>query len=316
MHAVVWTVATLCTLGVAALLLSEGAPGEELLPVDLHAPAEPLLSQEVTRLPVPDPWPDVVPAAPGGAVPGHPAAARAAAAALAPHLRVALSPRAAAMLPDTLATVLEPELPELRLAVEIDSDRAAIERVILGRADTALVVAELTPFEVQNGLRERTIAERVLVLVPHPRLSVRTLTARQVRELLTGSLDTWTSLGGGDARVRILVSRGALPPTQHSLPFLLGDRLTNAAVLLPDDRACLADLRTPGDLAVVALDALEAHAELRPLAIDGVIPHLATYQRGEYPYGFTLRLVHGPQPGSDTRVVEQALLRRAPAWRR
>ena len=88
--------------------------------------------------------------------------------------------------------------------------------------------------------------------------------------------------------------------------FVPGDPIGSAAIDAVDDVGALELLRRdPGAVAVVRLGAVADG--VRPLSIDGVLPSLAAYRAGTYPYGTPLLAVHcGPLPDPVARWLARA----------
>ena len=85
---------------------------------------------------------------------------------------------------------------ELELVFEHRRERDAIEQVIGGNADLALVSVALSDFERSYGVDELVFAYLLPTLVAHRDNPIGNLLPEQIRPLLSGKLSSWHDLGG------------------------------------------------------------------------------------------------------------------------
>ena len=145
-----------------------------------------------------------------------------------------------------------------------------------------------------------TKAVAVTVPLTNP---VQGLTAAQVRQIYTGKLDNWKTLGGGDlAIVPLSRQQGALVWSAFEPWALGGQRLSPNSVMLSGDEAVVATLETePGAIGYALLRSLNAN--VRPLRLDGEAPSAAAVQTGRYPLALAVAVfTNGPPSGGAADV--------------
>ena len=220
-----------------------------------------------------------IPAAPGGAATrGEPLAECHA------MLRAAVSHDAARLLGDLL--------PSLRIQGEDNTDRAAIELVLVDKIPLAVVARTVSSNERQLGAQEHVLGWHVPVLAVHPSNPVRSLSRTELRDLLGGKIQTWARLGGALAKVN-LVAPPPGPEADHYAALLMpGDRISKTATTKATARDRLATCASdPTAVAIVSLVEVQAGSDVRLLALSMVPPSAFALSQGKYPAGCAVRLV-------------------------
>ncbi|MEZ6038633.1 MAG: substrate-binding domain-containing protein [Planctomycetota bacterium] len=172
------------------------------------------------------------------------------------------------------------------------TDRDAVEMLLLGKVDLALIGGKLSPRDVEAGLHSETLGVELFALVVAPGSPVRTLTAAQVRQVFTGRLRDWSELGfAPGAIVPVVPSQRALAErAQRAL--MPGDAFAPECVRVADERHVVDQLlREPGAIGIVRLDGVQREQGQQLLQIDWVEPSLDNFNNGNYPFGVPLQLV-------------------------
>jgi ABC-type phosphate transport system substrate-binding protein len=177
------------------------------------------------------------------------------------------------------------------------TDRDAVELMLLGRVQMAVIARQLSPNDVQAGLRQTRLGVELFGLAVGPQSTVRSLTHQQVRQVLTGQVTTWSQLGRHGGGITAIV------------PGDPGFAARAAKVLIPGDpfgsvceRAAseaFTDQRLQQDanaIAVVRVDAQPRAEGVRFVQIDWIAPSADAFEYGTYPFGAPLTLVTSGQP--------------------
>lgn len=241
--------------------------------------------------------PQATPAAPGGASPQPPQPA---------ELRVARS---------DLASMLLARADLRGVEWRQESDSGALECVLAGECDAALVCRPLSQNERDAGLVAEPIGEIVFVLVVHPANRVLSVTTPQLRTLLTGQQRDWIQLGGAAGAPNLLLDDDAQFEQRAAAVLIQGDRIPSSARRLAGPDHVLATVAAdPRALGLTDLASLRRRRDLsvRPLSIELQPPDQAIMPPATYPWRVPLAFVHAP--GAPARVAElRAPLRAAAA---
>ncbi len=184
---------------------------------------------------------------------------------------------------------------DANIGVSSARSRAAVESLFLARADVAVITRELEPEERSAALRGRLqlegfrFARDAVVVIVHPTNPVENLALEQVRDIYSGDLKSWSSVGGRNAAVIPVVQ----PPDADIMEFfaqeVMGGRSMEArAVYASSDSEVVARVaQSPDAIGFVSLAWAERGARalrLSPLrGLPYVKPDPETVYRGEYP---------------------------------
>jgi hypothetical protein len=197
-----------------------------------------------------------------------------------------------------LADRVRAAVPDLELTVTATSDRDAIDLVRVGRQDAALVLGELSPRDVQSGLRQVWLGSEVFALAVSAANPVANVSGGQLRGVLCGHLNTWTKLGGSAGAVQLVLPQSPERLERMAQVFLPGDRLATRNLRVASDQEAFEQLRrVPGGASLIALTAEPRPDDVRLLSVDKVPPMVETFAVGTYPYGRKLVLITEGEPG-------------------
>ncbi|MCJ7666734.1 MAG: phosphate ABC transporter substrate-binding protein [Anaerolineae bacterium] len=136
--------------------------------------------------------------------------------------------------------------------------------------------------EDERGLETILIARDAIAIIVHPSNPLSDLTLNQVREIFTGRIENWASLGGSDRPITV-VTREEGSGTRGAIEELVmgGERITPAA--LRQDSNGAVRVIVAGDLGGIGYISLGIVDErVKPLKVEGVFPSQETVSRGAY----------------------------------
>jgi phosphate transport system substrate-binding protein len=189
------------------------------------------------------------------------------------------------------------EHPSVAFELEFKGTTYGMGALIVGRCDVAAASRDARTNEVELA-RDRGVAFNdhvigsydvaVIVKASNP---ITNLTREQVRDLFTGAVQNWKDVGGPDAPVH-LYSRHPISGTHlgfrelamENKPYALHLKTyTNYMGLV---QAVAQDENGIGYSTIV----LANSPGVKPVSIGGVVPTIASVNKGQYPYARTLRL--------------------------
>lgn len=189
---------------------------------------------------------------------------------------------------------------ELELTFEHRSDRDAIEQVIGGDADLALVSVELSDFERNYGIEERVFAYLLPTLVVHANNPVGNLQREDVWKLLSGKMNSWAELGGQSADLHGYLTGPTSLVQSQELTMMPGHEFSADWPMLS---AAQVRARVASDLQALGVTHLAGtNSDLRTLAIDGVFPSVHSFLDGRYPFGHGFRVVFLSEKEADVEI--------------
>lgn len=178
-------------------------------------------------------------------------------------------------------------------------DRDAIDLMMVGRADFALLGGSLSAREQHAGLRQTRIGVELFALAVDPDFPARSLTRTQVRQVFTGEVTDWQQLGydAGPVVAVVPAERGLAERAARAL--ILGDNFAASAIRVGSERH-VADqiLRNKGAIGVVRVTGRPMESGQRLLQIDWTPPTSEAYGFGTYPFGVPVHLVTSGQPSA------------------
>lgn len=227
--------------------------------------------------------PALVPAAPGGAAPrseidGDAEVVRQ------PPIHAAISHDAARLVGDLL--------PTLRIEGGENTDSGAIELVLMGKVQLAVVARPVSDNERKSGVQEHVLGWHVPVLVVHMNNPLRSLSRIELREVLAGKIQSWARLGGPLAKINLLAPPQGAESDHFAALMMPGDRVAKTATTVTSVRDRLAMVASdPNAVTFASLVDAQRRTDVRTLAITMVAPSANALAQGRYPVGCAVRLV-------------------------
>ncbi len=212
-----------------------------------------------------------------------------------------------APLVESLASAYHEEHPHVTFSVEAQGSTLGLALARQGAASLGMVarpVAQSELLDPQSGRQQiwtTAIAMDGLAIIVNPQNPLRTLTTDQVRDLFAGHVTRWVYLGwdGGDVRA---VSREEGSGTRQvfEAALLQGEQPTLNAIVTPTSSAMLEYVAAHRE-AVGYVSMGLVGGDVKPIALDGVMPTVATVTDGDYPVVRPLVLVNGADPSAEVR---------------
>lgn len=175
-------------------------------------------------------------------------------------------------------------------------DRDAVELMMTGRVDLALLGGSLSAREQHAGLRQTRLGVELFALVVAPDFPADSLSRTQIRQLLAGEVADWQQLGYDRGPVVVVVPADPALAERAQRALILGDRFAAGAIRVGSDLH-VADqlLQKRGAIGVVRITGAMAIGQ-KLLQIDWTPPTVMAFDYGNYPYGVPLHLVTSGQP--------------------
>ncbi len=184
-------------------------------------------------------------------------------------------------LSDALSESFMEKYPGVSVTVEYVGSGAGIRAVLDGTADIGNSSRNLKEEEIADGAVENIVAIDGIAVCVDPANTVTGLTRRQLADIYTGTVTSWSELGGPDVPV-VVVGCEAGSGTRNAFEELLGVR--DACVYtneLTGTGAVMAKVAsTPGAVGYVALEQVDD--SVVTLSLDGVEPAVENVRAGSY----------------------------------
>lgn len=186
-----------------------------------------------------------------------------------------------------------------KVTVRGASTVGALEAVAQGRHDLVATARNANPAEAgEFDLRYTPVAWDALAIIVNPKNPVQGLSLEQLRDVLAGKHTAWSTVGGGAGPVNLYAVAGPNDGVEWSLRRLMFGRgsvhIASKRWYLNTQQLEDAIALDPNGIGVTLLSNVHGNARVRPLAIDGVVPSLATMRDGSYPLVTELYVVGRP----------------------
>lgn len=175
-----------------------------------------------------------------------------------------------------------------KVTVKGSSTIGALEAVAAGKHDLVATARGVNPGEAgELDLRFTPVAWDSLAVIVNPKNPVKSVTLEQLRDLMAGTHASWAAVGGSPGVVNLYAVAGPNDGVEWSIRRLLFGKgtaqVSSERWYLNTQQLEDAVALDPSGIAVTLLSNLSGNNRVRPLAIDGVAPSLATMRDGSYP---------------------------------
>ena len=159
--------------------------------------------------------------------------------------------------------------------------------------DIAAMARDLEGAEAEAQAHNHLIARDAIAIVVNPQNRVRQLRQELVRDILTGKIDNWKTLGGADSPIDVVMRPREYPTSRYVGEVILeGADLTLKAHFHKSRDELLEYIRKhPNAITCVATDDGGLPADIVALEIDGVAISRETVLSGRYPFERSLYLL-------------------------
>jgi phosphate transport system substrate-binding protein len=213
-------------------------------------------------------------------------------------LRVA-GPTSMVPLAQALTDAYSEAKPLVRFEVAGMGASSALEALREGAIDVALL-SWLSP-EVGEGMKATAVARDAIAVIVHPSNVVEGLGLLQLRRVFAGRLNEWATIGGTSGSERVQpVSRERWSGTRAAFESLVmdGQSVTPTAILVPSGEAVVEHVAShPQAIGYVSHERVTA--QVKALAIEGVVATASTAGLGSYPITRELWLVTLESPAEE-----------------
>ncbi|MBI5076442.1 MAG: phosphate ABC transporter substrate-binding protein [Nitrospirae bacterium] len=179
---------------------------------------------------------------------------------------------------------------EKKTGVKISLDEAGATRgivdVVSGKADIGGTCRHAIARTEERGAKLIVVAWDAIVVVTHKSNPVDNLTLEQIRNIFTGKLSNWKSVGGPDRPVQVVAREGKLSGVGRMVRELLFKNpeqdFTPKALLFKSTGPVEETVeKTPWTIAFTGVSSA-AKRSFKMLKIEGKAPSYNTIARGEY----------------------------------
>jgi phosphate transport system substrate-binding protein len=227
-------------------------------------------------------------------------------------LDIALGGDAADMFDAALSASLAERHPDLHGAFHGSTERQAVELVLAGHAQCALLRGGLSARDVRAGLRQTQVGVELFALAVTSDFPAQSLSRTQMRQVLTGSVTQWSQVGIDAGPITVAVPADRRIAERAASRLIPGDTFGAEAVQTVDEDDLAQRLRHRGTIGVVRATVRQP-AGLRLLSVDWSPPTAAAHANGNYPYAIPVHLVTPGQPTG--RALEFLQYLQSPAGR-
>lgn len=179
--------------------------------------------------------------------------------------------------------------PGISILVEGGGSGSGIQALVAGSADVCASSRPFTPEEVhQLANKFRSIgvsilaAKDALSIVVHPSNPVSTLSFQQITDIFTGAVTNWNQIGGINAPITVY---GRESNSGTYLYFeehvLLGKEYLEDCSVVPGARAMISAVAQ--DSTAIGYSTAAYTAQVKTIAINGVLPSADNIRHGSYP---------------------------------
>jgi phosphate transport system substrate-binding protein len=151
---------------------------------------------------------------------------------------------------------------------------------------------------VANGksIKAHVIAMDGIAVVVHPSNKVNALTKKQVKDIFTGKISSWSQVGGDNQQI-VVISRDTSSGTFEAFGELAMDKQKvrpDAAMQASNQAVASTVSRTPGAIGYVGLGFLGK--SVKAVELDGVMPSIETVLNNKYSIGRPLFMYTDGEP--------------------
>jgi len=188
--------------------------------------------------------------------------------------------------------------PGVDLVLQVDSDRNCIDHLLTGSAEVAVICTRLSRPERSRGIVAYVVGHQIVVPIVHPKNPVRAVSYGNLRDLQSGTMTSWRTVGWTDLQIQPVcrVKARRVDPADELLR--VHGAAVHTAVFLTSPREILAFVgNNQAALGWVTLRDVDGNRDVRPLQIDGVTASRQSFLRESWRIGSTFRVVARPRPG-------------------
>jgi phosphate transport system substrate-binding protein len=193
--------------------------------------------------------------------------------------------------------------PAVNISVRGGGSSVGIAGIIDGNVDIADSSRPIKNRELQLArqkglnLKEIAIARDGLAIIVNNSNPVKNLTPAQLKDVFTGKIDNWKTLGGPGMSI-VVVSRDTSSGTFESFSSLVlkGAKVKDGALMLPSNKAVAGTVsETPGAIGYIGVGFISDQEKV--VSVDGITASQETVRNGTYKLSRSLYMYVNGEPG-------------------
>jgi phosphate transport system substrate-binding protein len=189
-----------------------------------------------------------------------------------------------------LAEAYKPSHPGVSFSIAAEGSTTGIAAIVDGTADIGMASRRAFPAEVSaasaNGrtLKPTIVAYDGIAVIVNNANSVGKLSKKQIEQIFTGEVTDWSAVGGTPGAISVY-TRNTSSGTYSDFKGMAmskKDYAPSAQKMAGNEEIASEVGKNPNGVGYVGMAYLKA-AGIHPVAVDGVIPSIATVRGHEYP---------------------------------
>ncbi len=202
------------------------------------------------------------------------------------------------------------------VAIEIPASldtEDTIRNTLEGNLDIGLDSLPINKTQGEAGLQQTLYAKTIVVFAVNPSTPISGLSSQQVRGIFSGRITNWSSVGGPDRKIVVLIGERGQATRVVVDKYIKGFSnlgIPPEAVILKNFLAMNEGITSIRDsIGWTDMGAIKADDQkIKPLSLDGRLPTVENYQNGKYPLIKNLYLLTKGEPqGAAKEFVDFAL---------
>ena len=174
----------------------------------------------------------------------------------------------------------------------ISSSEAALYRLYNSVSDVAGTAERVYFPHGDYGYRETQVCDAPIIVITHPENPVAGLSTDQLRDIFSGKITNWQSLGGPDSDIVVVVpGKGTAAYRNFSQLALKRFDIQYAIMTSRSTMVVNVVANTPGSVSFITKGSNQRDASIKIVKVDGL-----SYQDPNYPYFQSFSLVTRGQP--------------------
>jgi phosphate transport system substrate-binding protein len=181
--------------------------------------------------------------------------------------------------------------------INVSSDAAA-QRMMSDLSDLAATARDLGPRHVDYGFSQIPICRDGIAIIVKKGCGVANLTEKQVKDIFSGKVTNWKSVGGADLPITVVVPSQETAAQKNFLRLAMKNIPLKEAIITKNSTMVLEILKSfpCGAVSFISYSAALHYPELTAIKFNGKAPH-----DKDYPFMQTYYYVSKGQPQGDIK---------------
>ena len=198
--------------------------------------------------------------------------------------------------------------PEVKFQISATGSGTGVKALIEGQSDIANMSRFMKKSEFSSAINNsvlpvfHTVAMDALLLIVHPDNPVNNLSLEKVRAIYSGEITNWKDVGGNDARI-VVVSRDSKSGTQKVFNKLV---MAGKPVVADNEfeHNLLIEKMVQDNVDAIGYGGLAFTDDVKPLAVDDILPTRNNISLGNYPLARPLFMVTNGYPKLGSHIQQ------------